>query len=132
MEKKLKHLEMLQGVINRLANNSFLVKGWSITLVSAFVALTASNGNKLVIVAALFPTILFWFLDAYFLRQERLFRKLYDYARVAEENQIDFSMNTSEFNNTVPSWFSVMGSSTLLLFYGTILLAVVIAWFVLV
>jgi len=35
MEKKLKHLEMLQGVINRMANNSFLLKGWSVVLISA-------------------------------------------------------------------------------------------------
>ena len=122
---------MLQGVINRLANNSFLVKGWSITLVSAFIALTASNGNKLLIVAALFPTLMFWFLDAYFLRQERLFRKLYDHTRVVEEKKIDFSMNTSEFNKEVVSWFEVAVSSTLLMFYGTMSIAVLIAWLIL-
>jgi hypothetical protein len=36
MGDKIKHLEMIQAVISRLANNSFLLKGWSITLVSAF------------------------------------------------------------------------------------------------
>jgi hypothetical protein len=123
MDKKIKHLEMLQGVISRMAGNSFLIKGWSITIVSAFVALTVSNGNKILIAAALFPTIMFWFLDAYFLRQERLFRKLYDYARTLDESKIDFSMNTSQFNNVVSPWLGVTVSRTLLIFYGTMLIA---------
>jgi len=131
MDKKIKHLEMLQGVISRMAGNSFLIKGWSITLVSAFVALAVSNGNKLLIAAAFFPTIMFWFLDAYFLRQERLFRKLYDYARALDESKIDFSMNTSQFNNVVSPWLGVTASRTLLIFYGTMLIAVLITLFVL-
>jgi len=35
MEAKLKHLEMIQDVIKRMASNSFLLKGWSLTLVVA-------------------------------------------------------------------------------------------------
>ena len=38
MDKKLAHLEMIQGVVNRLANCSFLLKGWSVLLVSALFA----------------------------------------------------------------------------------------------
>ena len=34
MEKKIKHLEMIQGVINRMAGNSFALKGWSVTLIA--------------------------------------------------------------------------------------------------
>ena len=30
MQQKLKHLEFIQGVINRLATNSFQMKGWSV------------------------------------------------------------------------------------------------------
>ena len=36
MEKKIKHLEMIQAVIVRMGNNSFLLKGWSVTLISAY------------------------------------------------------------------------------------------------
>ena len=35
MENKQKHLELIQGVINRLSSNSFLLKGWSVVLISA-------------------------------------------------------------------------------------------------
>ena len=46
MDRKLKHLDFIQGVINRLSTNSFLLKGWSVVLVSALFALTASNSNS--------------------------------------------------------------------------------------
>ena len=35
MDRKIKHLEFIQGVINRLASDSFRMKGWSVVLVSA-------------------------------------------------------------------------------------------------
>ena len=34
MDRKMKHLEMIQGVISRMANNSFMLKGWAVTLVA--------------------------------------------------------------------------------------------------
>ena len=82
---KLAHLQMIQAVVTRMAGNSFLIKGWSITLVAALFALAAANTNELFIYLAYFPTFMFWALDAYFLRQERLFRKLYDHVRTTED-----------------------------------------------
>ena len=90
MEKKQSHLEMIQGVINRLSHNSFLLKGWSVVLISAFFALAANNTKVFFIYLAYFPAISFWVLDGYFLQQERLFRELYDYVRGLEEDKIDF------------------------------------------
>jgi hypothetical protein len=43
MEKKLAHLEMIQGVANRLSHNSFLLKGWCVVLVSGLFALSAGD-----------------------------------------------------------------------------------------
>ncbi len=83
MESKLKHLEMIQAVVNRMASNSFLLKGWSVTLVSALLALAAANSDRRFVFVAVLPLLMFWLLDAYFLRQERLFRKLYDKVRNA-------------------------------------------------
>ena len=39
MEKKLKHLEFIQNAINRMASNSFIIKGWCITLIVGLFAL---------------------------------------------------------------------------------------------
>ena len=59
VERKLKHLEFIQGVINRLGVNSFRVKGWSVVLVSALFVLAAREGIGLSVIA-LIPLLCFW------------------------------------------------------------------------
>ncbi len=131
MEQKLAHLQMIQGVINRMAGNSFLIKGWSVTLVAALFALGAGKTNPLFVYIAYFPAIAFWVLDAYFLRQERLFRRLYDHVRDRSETEIDFSMNTAQFSSSVGSQFTVAFSETLRVFHGTIMATIIIVMIVL-
>ena len=97
MENKIKHLEFIQSIINRMANHSFLMKGWAITLVAALFALASKDANKKYIVIAFLPVIIFWILDGYFLSRERLFRRLYDKVRNLDEKEIDFSMDISKF-----------------------------------
>ncbi len=126
MQKKLKHLEMLQNIIDRMADNSFSLKGWSVILVSALFALAASDSNTHFVYLAYLPSMMFWILDGYFLWQERLFRKLYDRVRTASESEIDFSMDTSSVRGEVSSWIGTMFSRTLLIYHGTILGVVVV------
>jgi len=126
MENKLKHLEMIQGIINRLAQSSFLLKGWSVVLISALFALAAGGTQQLFIYLAYFPAIAFWVLDAYFLWQERLYRALYDRVRKLEESQIDFAMSTKVVQDQVSPWADVVTSKTLLIFHGTLLIAIII------
>ena len=126
MEKKQAHLQMIQAVINRLSQNSFLLKGWSVILISALFALAANNAKVLFIYLAYFPTIAFWVLDGYFLKQERLFRKLYDHVRDIDENDIDFNMNTGNATDDSGSWIDSMFSTTLILFHGTIFISVLV------
>ena len=123
---------MIQGVINRMAGNSFLIKGWSVTLVSALFALAAAGTNRRFVYLAYFPSVMFWALDAYFLRQERLFRKLYDFVRSQGDSDIDYSMNTRPFETEVASQFKVACSSTLRLFHGTIVGTVLVVMLVLI
>ncbi len=66
-QKKLKHLELIQGVINRLATNSFQLKGWSVVLVSALFALAVPGSRAAFVYLAYIPAIVFWGLDGYFL-----------------------------------------------------------------
>lgn len=75
---QLKHLEFIQGAINRMASNSFQMKGWMVTIVSALLGIYANNHNWLYPFFGLFPTIIFGGLDAYYLQQERIFRGLYN------------------------------------------------------
>jgi hypothetical protein len=60
--------------------NSFLIKGWAITLASAFlgVALKDDAGPiAKVAFLAILPTLCFWLLDAYYLAAERVVRGSY-------------------------------------------------------
>lgn len=123
MEKKIKHLEMLQNIISRMANNSFLIRGWSVTLISALFALAAKDSECLFIYLAYFPAIIFWILDSYYLNQERLFRGMYDKVRKINEDDIDFSMDTSGFPDR--TWSGAMFSRTMILFHGVIIASIV-------
>ena len=125
MEKQLKHLEMIQGVINRLSTNSFLLKGWSVILVSALFALAASNKEPLIVGLAFLPAFAFWVLDGYFLWQERLFRRLYDTVREKDEKDINFDMKTPKKDKEI-TWLKATCSETLNLFHGAISLTILL------
>jgi len=132
MESKLKHLELVQGVINRMAGNSFLLKGWSVTLISALFALAAKDTNQFFIYLAYFPCVVFWGLDGYFLWQERMYRKLYQEVTETESESIDFNMNAEKYKNEVDSWFSVCFSVTLRMFYGMIFGVIVLTMLIII
>ena len=129
-DDRVKHLELIQGVINRLAGNSFAMKGWAVILVSAVFALAAKHGAPWYLLVALLPASAFWGLDGYYLRQERLFRKLYDGVRKGESSKGDdgpFSMDTSPYVGQVPTWWGTCWSKTIAWLYGPIVVVIAIA-----
>ena len=115
MEKKMKHMEMIQGVINRMASNSFALKGWTVTLVAGIFALASKDADKMYFLVAYVPIVIFWGLDTYYLLQERLYRALYDKVRNMGEDDVDFSMNTSlqEFKTEKNTFWNCFKSNTL-------------------
>jgi len=132
MEKKTKHLEMIQSVIERMGNNSFLIKGWSITLVSAIFVVAIQDKDKMAALWTLFPAIIFWLLDGFYLWQERLLRSLYDHVRELSEKKIDFSMDTSQVKDIKirgrkNNWVNAVLSRTLFPFHGGIVIAIIVA-----
>jgi hypothetical protein len=131
MEQKIKHLEFIQCVVNRMATNSFLIKGWSITLVSALFALAAKDANRRYVIIAYFSVPVFWILDGYYLWQERLFRALYDRVRVKQEGEIDFGMDTRGFVGGRNTWVSSITSRTLSIFYVSMIVIMVIVIYLL-
>ena len=130
MESKLKHLEFIQGVINRMGANSFRLKGWTVVLVSALLVLIVREDSGGLAFIGLVPVLMFWWLDTYYLRQERLYRALYDQVRLTEPREVDFSMNTRPFKRKNLTMPNVFFSITLVIFYPAIAIAVIIAIFV--
>lgn len=119
MDNKIKHLEMTQSIISRMASNSFLLKGWAVTLVAGIFALAGKDTDKLYFLVAYVPIMVFWGLDAYYLLQERLYRSLYDKIRQTAEEEIDFSLRatTQVFKSDVNNYCSCFLSVTELWFY---------------
>lgn len=131
MDAKLKHLELIQGVINRLAGNSFYMKGWTVVLLSALLVLVVREDQGDLSLLGLLPVLVFWGLDAYFLWQERLFRALYDRVRLVDAAEIDFSMDVGVVRaDPRLTWIRALVSRTLIPFYGALTVAVIIAWVV--
>lgn len=123
---RIEHLKMIQAVISRMAQNSFLIKGWTVTLIAALFALAAADSNPAMVVIALVPAVGFWLLDAYFLRQERLFRSLYDAVR-SGSGPTDFSMKTDPATAKT-GLAAVSFSVTLLTFYGLAFVTILIGF----
>lgn len=128
MEPKLKHLEFIQGVVNRFASGSIRLKGWAVLLVAALFVLLAGQGRIELAAIGIVPVLLFWGLDGYFLWQERLFRALYDHVRMLENGEVDFSMQTNAFRvGWQRSWIGATLSITMVLFYGALIAAMAAA-----
>lgn len=124
-----KHLEFIQAIINRLAGNSFLLKGWSITLAAGLFALASRDSQPGVAAIALLPSLTFWGLDAYYLRQERLFRALYrnvvervngNYAPVDV-----FSIDVAMYDGRVDGWVRTLFSRTVFWVHAAVVSAVI-------
>ncbi|MCY4046909.1 MAG: hypothetical protein OXF42_02205 [Candidatus Dadabacteria bacterium] len=130
-EQVIRHLEMIQGVINRLSHNSFLIKGWSVTILSAGIIFIVRSEiqNGWFILAFIVLIIGSWSLDGYFLWQERLLRGVYNNVRKREST--DFSMDTKEQKSRPgKKMLKVMFRYSLVLFY-LMQLAFVLAVFIL-
>ena len=133
MENKIKHLEFIQSTITRMNQNSFQIKGWMITLVSALLALYASSERVVYILIAIVPSVVFWFLDAYYLQQERRFRGVYN--DVAGLSPDDSRINVREFEMPIQKYqcgkycyFNVLFSKTIFPLYGIVIVGLVIAF----
>ena len=130
---KIKHLEFIQSTITRMNQNSFQIKGWMITLVSAVLALYASSEKVVYILIAIVPAIVFWLLDAYYLQQERRFRGVYN--DVAGLSPDDSRINVREFEMPIQKYqcgkycyFNVLFSRTIFPLYGIVIVGLVVAF----
>jgi len=116
---RLKHLEFIQAVIARIGNSSFLIKGWALTVGAAFFGVLAGRLSAPIALAGLVPLLAFWFLDGYYLWQERLFRCLYDDVRAPHSEVALMSMSTAAYSARVRLPAAIF-SRTLIFFYGAL------------
>jgi len=94
-----KHIDIVQSTIARMSNNSFLIKGWCITLVAGLCAIGVSDDRHLVYLLAYVPIVLFGFMDAYYLWIERCFRELYNDI-VKADTILKYSMEITQYKKS--------------------------------
>ena len=129
-----KEIDLIQGCINRMAQNSFMIKGWCITIVTALIAFLDKNINAFVLgFIFIIPILAFWYLDSFFLLTERLYRRKYNWIiqnRLESDDKI-FDLNPNTFKDKKKDKeIKIMFSKTLRCFYlmllGTVLLVTII------
>ncbi len=71
------HINLLQGIINRLANNSASCKTWCLSILAALLSLAGATHNPTLVTIALVPVTVFGFIDTMYLANETAYRDLY-------------------------------------------------------
>lgn len=122
-----KEVDLLQACINRMAQNSFLIKGWMISLVAVIIALLPEKIGvdiRVLCVVAFVVTICFWYLDAFFLRMETLYRWKYSWVIENRQSTLDFAYDLNPHNDKTwvggsiePNILKIMFSQTFLPLY---------------
>ena len=128
MTKKIKHLEMIETIIERMAKNCFQLKTWTMTLLTAIAALFSKESDQRFMLFIFIPVIGFWLMDTFYLQMERKYRFLYKNVAEKDENDIDFNLDTDFASGTSSDmkqlcFFRCMFSITEMLFYPVILVA---------
>lgn len=128
-----KEIDLIQACINRMAQNSFMVKGWLITLVAVILALLPDNvSTRLTCGIVLLSTLCFWYLDAFFLRLEKLYRWKYEWVIAKRLETSEFCYDLNPMNSAMwlqpkdgsfqqaPCIARVMFTKSLVPLYGSI------------
>ena len=127
-----KHLEIMQGVIMRMGENSRSCKVWCVTLVAATLVLVARTGEANHALIGLAPTVLFYVLDAYYLSLERGFRRSYNsFVHQLHEGKINaYHLFTVDFVGRIPqgTLWAMFWSFSVLPFYAMVVATVLLAW----
>lgn len=125
---KIAHLTFIQSTINRMGQNSFLLKGWCITLIAALFALSTGSSNKSFALIAYLPLFLFWLMDAYYLSLERSYIQLYNLVARGEIESNELTLDLSKIESS-ERMINAALSKTLVVFYGTVISIVLFLMF---
>lgn len=133
-EDERNYINLLNDAINRMASNSANAKSYFVAIVAALIAIQMPNkGNAYVILSALLPTLLFYFMDCYYLSLEKRFRNLqtaFINKETNENGQIIaglYQYNIYDIKNKWPKTKAVFSCSTTP-FYGFVSLCIIGLW----
>lgn len=98
-----KEIDLIQTCITRMAQNSFMLKGWYLSLVAILITILFGQSFKLEIIALfiLVISVAFWGLDAFFLKTETLYRWKYEWViqdRIKGNSNNEFQYDLNPYN----------------------------------
>ncbi len=127
----IKSMEFCQATIKRMADNSFRLKQWFLLAVTAMFTVFSKiifSENQEFHIDSLFllaPLVIFPYLDAYYLQQERLFREIYnDFMNCINNNESKrkpFDMKPTKEQRVKFSIWNVIFSISVAPFYFIII-----------
>ena len=127
-----KELDLIQSVINRMAHNSFLVKGWVLSILAFVFALRPNVSFSKLSLAMVAPVLSFWWLDSFYLRLERAFCDMYADRCVRRTVKNDwtglYDMDPKQHLEKQQSVWRLMRSSSTFPFHFILLLVLVCLW----
>ena len=129
-----KHVEITQGVITRMAENSRSCKVWCVTLVSAVLVLVARTEKPEYALIALIPVVLFLILDTYYLALESAYRESYNafVRKLNGDGPPPADLYRVAPSGSVPRYFAAsLKSFSIWPFYPTLVVMIIIVWCVL-
>lgn len=129
-----KHIEITQGVITRMADNSRSCKVWCVTLVSAVLVLVARTEKPEYALIALIPAVLFLILDTYYLALERAFRASYNtfVSKLGGGSSMSGDLYRVAPSGSVPGHFmACLKSFSIWPFYPMLAVMILIVWWAL-
>lgn len=128
-----KEIDIIQNCINRMASNSFLIKGWFITLILGFIAFGYEKIDfKIFIILLLIITIFCWISDSFFLQLEKKYRKKYNWVIKNRSTNSNFLYNLNPHETKMwdddkikIGFWEIFFSKSLVFIYGTSFLSLV-------
>lgn len=130
MNNKIKHLEMIENIIERMSKNCFQLKSWTMTLVAGISVFSSQNNDKRFILITLFPLFFFWILDSFYLQLERKYRLLYKHIVEKAEENIDFNLDLSQVQGSIDEmkkicFYKCLFSITEICFYPAMIISMI-------
>ena len=132
-EQRQQYLEFIQNVVTRMNTNSFQLKELTVLIITACLAIYASDKNIWMILVPILPSAAFWHPDAYYLLQERKFRAIYDDATGVKNpplNQVKlYQMSIKKYTVEKDPCFSLWNafkSITIRNFYGSLIISLIL------
>lgn len=86
-------IDILQNGIRTYDNTLFMIKGWSITIFSAFITFAADKDKPVFLIYCGISIMLFWLLDSIYKSIQRIY--------ISRYNEIESFLKSSDFDKAI-------------------------------